>query len=611
MGIIVKFLWRNIREKKFRTFLIVFAITISAALFFATSAITGTLEQMYVEQMKKYYGNAEIMVVANEKSPSTFLRINGAEAHLEMLEYMVGVIDGTGYYRPSQTEVVRFTLRGISLEDLQMMSPIVLDQQYNLEPFAGKKIIISKLTAERYHLAIGDNIELELNGVRNRFIIAGISQPVGPFMEDGRTIYGIVPPDFLAGMYDARGKVTTIYLKAKDPQAINSIISKLAADYNRYEVRETITANELNELTQTFTTTFSLMLVLVLFISVFIIYSSFKVIAIERLPIIGTFRSIGATKRMTTYVMVGESMIYGVVGGLLGCMLGVGILYLMAMMTMPAWANMKAAVHFSAGQMVIAFLLALVLASASAYLPIKKISKLPVKDVVLQKIDVAPTKRRWRLYLGISLIPLIYIIPHFVPRSIALPLVSLNMFLAIIAVIMLIPYLTNGFVRVAEQFYDKAFGNEGLLAVKNLRGNQSILNNISLLAIGISSLLLINTLSFSVMTEVLNFYANSAGFQIMYYAPQMDRGVEQQIRSVPGVEETYGLYQGYRINLPEHNSRLGLLHGIDVNKFSEYWRVEYLDDEETLLRQLEEGRNILVSATLRDKFNLQVGDMFT
>ncbi|MHB1393520.1 MAG: ABC transporter permease [Clostridia bacterium] len=40
------------------------------------------------------------------------------------------------------------------------------------------------------------------------------------------------------------------------------------------------------------------------------------------------------------------------------------------------------------------------------------------------------------------------------------------------------------------------FGNEGILAAKNLRENKSVLNNISLLAMGISALLIINTISF-------------------------------------------------------------------------------------------------------------------
>ena len=39
MGVIFKFIIRNIKEKKFRTFLILFSIMISSALFFASGAM--------------------------------------------------------------------------------------------------------------------------------------------------------------------------------------------------------------------------------------------------------------------------------------------------------------------------------------------------------------------------------------------------------------------------------------------------------------------------------------------------------------------------------------------------------------------------------------------
>ena len=37
--------------------------------------------------------------------------------------------------------------------------------------------------------------------------------------------------------------------------------------------------------------------------SVFIIYSSYKVITLDRLPVIGTFRSIGATQKAVVHIL--------------------------------------------------------------------------------------------------------------------------------------------------------------------------------------------------------------------------------------------------------------------------------------------------------------------
>lgn len=48
--------------------------------------------------------------------------------------------------------------------------------------------------------------------------------------------------------------------------------------------------------------------------SVFIIYSSYKVITLDRLPVIGTFRSIGAEKKTVTRIFLLESLLYGSAG---------------------------------------------------------------------------------------------------------------------------------------------------------------------------------------------------------------------------------------------------------------------------------------------------------
>ncbi len=60
--------------------------------------------------------------------------------------------------------------------------------------------------------------------------------------------------------------------------------------------------------------------------SIFIIYSSYKVITLERLPIIGTFRSIGAAKKTLTGILMLESSLYGCIGGLLGIPTGILVL---------------------------------------------------------------------------------------------------------------------------------------------------------------------------------------------------------------------------------------------------------------------------------------------
>lgn len=62
--------------------------------------------------------------------------------------------------------------------------------------------------------------------------------------------------------------------------------------------------------------------------SVFTIYSSYKVIILDRLPVIGTFRSIEATQKTVTRILMLGSVFYGCIGGTIGIPIGIGVLKL-------------------------------------------------------------------------------------------------------------------------------------------------------------------------------------------------------------------------------------------------------------------------------------------
>ena len=332
MGVIFKFTIRNIKEKKFRTFLIIFSIMMSSALFFASGAMSGSVGQIIVDRIRSSVGSSEIVIYSNEKSPSGYMTTTAAEGFSSDMDFIAGAVFGEGVYKKDNKETVKINLNGYDLSELQMMNPVMLETEYSLYPFSGKKIILSSATAEKLKLGIGDSIELEINKVKRKFVISGIAQPKGIFLEDGRSTNGVVPRETLASIYNVKGQVSTIHMKPKDMSRKQELMESLSKAYRRYTVAETIPEEDIRRGSSTFNVPFMMMVVMVLVISVFIIYTSFRVITTEMLPVIGTFRSIGATKRMTDLVLLTESIAYGAVGGILGCILGIGVLYLMANM---------------------------------------------------------------------------------------------------------------------------------------------------------------------------------------------------------------------------------------------------------------------------------------
>jgi putative ABC transport system permease protein len=240
-----------------------------------------------------------------------------------------------------------------------------------------------------------------------------------------------------------------------------------------------------------------------------------------------------------------------------------------------------------------------------------KVSKIPVKDIVLNKIDKVSKKNRWKPVLGIIFILAALVLPRIVPRDFALLVDGLCMVLCIVAVIFCIPALTLGFVKIFDIVNALAFGNEGIIAAKNLKGNKSMLNSISLLAIGISSLLMINTVSSSVMDAVLNLFTNSISFDIMFSIPKADKNAISKIKSIDGVNDVYGLYETGGIQIKDSTDTISFLQGASPDKHSNYWKIDMSEDPQKLLNEVDKGRNIILTDTYKDKFSLKKGDYFS
>ncbi|HHT48819.1 MAG TPA: ABC transporter permease [Firmicutes bacterium] len=607
MRIIIKFILKNVWDKKLRTLLILVSVMLSSALYFATEALSDTAADMFLERMRVYYGTADLMIYPTQNSPSSFFSRNRAEQFMDDLEYIAGSIE-TSASLTHHGETLLFGVKGFTLPELEKWNPFFLAGEDHLLPFRGKKLIISKETAAEHGFKLGDYLELDLLGTKRKFYIAALAEPVGPFQDDGMNINVVVPIDTLATILNARGRVGTLYLKLKDPTYKGELMQKLSTAYSRYQVAETITDQQLKEYTQSLTTTFQMMGTVVLFMAVYIIYTSFKVITRERLPMIGTFRSIGATRKMTSLVLITESITYGVIGGLFGCGLGLFLLYLIILQIRPAFfATTAVTLRYSPEQLGQAFLLAVLIALVSSLLPILKIAKIPVKEIIFNTMSKPIRRKRWQPAIGLILIACAVFLPPNIPFQLLLPVGMLLIFASIIGFILLIPSLTNLFLTVFARVYHYIFGNEGILAAKNLRGNKGILNNISLLAIGISSLLMINTLSSSVATEVTNFYRN-CNFQIWLWAWQADRNLEAILHKIKGVEATCGIYAANYLEITNHNDRINLVHGVNKYKYLDFWE---LDIDPVLMAELDTGRKILLTNNLRERMQVQKGDILT
>lgn len=606
MSIIIKYFLRNISEKKLRTLLIVVSIMLSSALYLGTIGMSTTLAGMYTNRLKTYFGSAEITVTQGRTSLAYLLRPIMPPAITPDTEYCIGAFQTGAVYKEKGTSV-NLNLFGFEMNDVMTMNPFTLAAESGLSPFEGKKLIMGEETAEVLHLKLGDWVKLEVNGAIHRFLIAGIARSQGFFMKGNDDTHTVIAPiNSLSGLYGSRGLATTLFLKSRQGIDPEQYLRKVKDAFSRWEVRETVPAKDRLEWTRSVTIPFKIMLVLVLAISMFIIFTSFQVITTERLPVLGTFRSIGATRRTTDLVLFGESAIYGVIGGVFGTALGFGVVYLLVSLSSGDWLKTTGiAIQVTTGQAMQAFFLALGLSLMSSALPIIRVSKLPVKDIILGMAKRKTKSSRARSISGVLLMMGGIFLPRFIPAPLALPLNTVCILAVLAGVVLLLPWAVRMFVCLSEGISRLVLGNVGGLAVKNLKDNPSILNNITLLCIGIAGIFMISTVSDSTARALADQY-RLAKYQIQVWSWGMDRRFEGQLRAVPGVTDALGFFTA-RVKIDGTDRYINQVIGTDTYRFFEFWDYPCSSDRDTLAKELDKGRNILLTYSLKRVLELHEG----
>ena len=611
MRIIAKFVLKNLWEKKYRTFLIIFSIMISSALFFATGSLNGTMEKIYLQRIMSSFGTAEIMIKEGDKSPSPRFNPQRINPYKEQMEYIVGILQGTAFYKDMFNQTAQISLLGVNWEEYQLMNPIMLHSEKKLDPFSGRKVIISKATAENYGLRLGDTIEFEINGARIRYNVCALAQFVGPFMDETRGIIAVVPKESLAYLYNEPGNVSVLLMKPKYPEQRLKTIKELALTFKLYSVTETLSKEGLNRQVKPMRIAFSVTSVIVFIMSTFIIYTSFKVITTERLPVIGAFRSLGATKGMTNFILMAESLTYGLIGGIFGGGMGIGLLYIITVVSAPpTLKGFKTTLEFSPLLLLTAALMAVALSFISSIIPIIKVSNMPIKDIVFNSIEKVTAKKIWKLVLAVIFAILIIVVPPLVPKEIAMPVDTMCIVLSMVAIVFAIPFITSGLTKLFEKNSTYLFGNVGALAAQNLRDNKSVLNNIALLAIGVSSILMINTLSYSVIGKLTDYFADM-NYNIYFEMSRIDRNFEKNLKAIDGVTATYGIYGAEDVKVAGSHEPIAVVEGIDTDKHLEYLKLEIVDGKQDIVKELSIGRNIILNRPLGYKYQKKIGDLIT
>ena len=607
MWIIYKYTIKSILEKKLRTLLIILAISLSGALFIVSNELSAQIARIYEVQSKQQIGEVELQIKPNKHSPSNVINDKLAK-NVSKVQALIPVFYGKGEYKSNYKTYDIWNLVGYHLEDYKQINTLTLKTQKNVETFKGAKLIISDKTAERYGITLGQTIELKINGIKKRLKVVGIAKAEGIFANESNGAYGLLPLEEISEYYGGNGKPNTLYVNGEADITESEMIARLKKIYPRYDVEETFNAEQLKAQMSWITQPFMLMTIIVIFISAFIIYSTFKVIMLEKMPIVGTFRSVGASQRVMTGVLLLEALGYGILGGGFGVPAG-SILTQVIVSGILGDTSIKVE-SVKIGTMLGGFCLSVLVALVSTLIPIIQVSKISLKDIVLGHEKKSKKSEVKSAMVGIIIILIALGLSKIEDARYNMLTSISGLLLIIYGIIAILPLGVNYASRIIDKGFRYIFGNIGRLAAKNIRGNKSVLNTITLITLAISVVMIINTVSQNLSEQVIQAYDNIYQCDMEVEMEHMDINKIKSIQSVSGVQGVSKCIYQSGIECDETAMDLSLM-GVEDLDFYKYVDLKLQQEGNSLLAKLQKGRYIIISEILARKYQLTIGDTLT
>lgn len=607
MKIILKYILTNIKEQKIRTLVMLLSIILSTVLLFVSFSIGLSYESAQRKMARGMAGTATIAVQSTDSNKLTSLE---DIPDLSSIKSKVGILESSAVYH-EDGYYESFDVIAADLPQLNKINKPRLINGNNITDFSGNKIILPDRFSSKYKIKKGDLITLQIHSTPYDFEVADIAAYDTVFLRHTRGVNALIPKDTLSKILNKESGYTKILIEPKDNITTESLVNKLSEKISieKYKVSNTVNEAKISADARQKTMPFFLISFFALTMSIFIIYSSYKVITLERLPIIGTFRSIGADKKTVTNILLFESILYGSVGGLFGIPIGIVVLnFMLHGLGNSLEQGISIPTVISPIVIIYSVTVAIIVSLLSSYIPIKKTSKLPIKDVVLGTVEENNISNRTIFCIGIIILFLSILLPRITTKYTLYLAGGFSLLGLIVSTIILIPFFTNTMSTVFEFIYEKIFGNEGKLAARNMKNNKNITQNITLLFISISAVIAINVVGSFVKTYIGDVFRDA---KLQGFADgEMNQEFIEDVKHMDGIKKVLPIHV-MNNEISCGNIKFSRVEATDnIKSYSSMFAINYTnsDMEEIAIKDFKEERSIILNEDTLKKTSFSVGD---
>ncbi|MEX2161353.1 MAG: FtsX-like permease family protein [Anaerolineales bacterium] len=481
-------------------------------------------------------------------------------------------------------------------------------------------VLISTDLAERYGVSAGEPIAMRISGRSQTGFIAGLIEPRDSLSR--RALENLVLADIstvqeLSGRPGVLERIDLILPQEGEGAAIAQLQDLLPAGAEILPAEGRSQAAE--QITAAFRTNLTALSLLGLVVGLFLIYNTMTFSVVQRRQVFGTLRALGVTGREIFILVLGEALLVGLVGSLLGLGLGVvmgrGAVDQVAQTINDVFFTLTVReVSLPVSSLLKGALLGLGASFLAALVPAWEAAKSPPRRILSRShLELISAKVLGRAAFVGGFMALV--------SGILLATVELSLtasfagtFGVTIGLALTTPWLTQRLMPLAARLLGRLIGPLGRLAPREVaasasRTSPALAALMVAVAVTIGASLMIGSFRGSVITwldQILSndIYGSVAGASLAEPAVPIDAEIIEQVRNWPGLD-TLHLLRNIEVDSPY--GPITISANDNPNDGNEQLYLEKQGTGTEVWRAVQTGA-VIISEPLANRLGLRMGD---
>ncbi len=476
MSIILKHIFRNIKEHKMRSILIFIALMISTCVLIIDIVLPNELLIKIEDTFKTIYGDADISISSVENFEYDKLKFNGVK-----YDYVA-----TNNMYATNKEDKPTVVMGINIskaKDFKLLGEDVPELNQN-------EVVINDYSAKEKGYKKGDIIKLKYNDIEYEFIIKDIVKKKGLAAIENENDIFITSLDNIETIKNEKvKKYSSIYLNVENDDEIDNLVDYLKDNNENYNISRTIDMEGLKSEVSFVRYLMTLIFFMSTVMIFFVIGSLNKIMLAERIPVIGTFRSIGANRSKMNSILIIENALYGLFAGFIGSIAGIYLdkLVSTAFVVTNGVELSSKSVKLSPSLIIIGILFATLLQIFITAKEIIRTNKKPIKTLIFNTQNSRYKIRKMRTIIGFILIVLAFIV-HALNTKVNILFTMTSLVTLTVGVANIVPFLMQKVSKILATLFKKIGWSTGIVASKNIGYNKMIISSSRLIVVSLSLL---------------------------------------------------------------------------------------------------------------------------